>query len=93
MKLFVWDLNKKFEFRKNDRDFQIGDIVYLQEYYIVVLFNGFLSCLRNGGWKMKSMVVEMLMIGRSVRAPFEESHANEIFRVVAGRAFGKHQAD
>jgi ribosomal protein S17 len=29
----VWDLNKKFEFRKNDRNFKIGDIVYLQEYY------------------------------------------------------------
>lgn len=29
----VWDLNKKFEFRKNDRDFKVGDIVFLQEYY------------------------------------------------------------
>jgi hypothetical protein len=24
--------NKRFEFRKNDRDFQVGDEVYLQEY-------------------------------------------------------------
>ena len=29
----VWDFNKKFEFRKNDRDFKVGDIVFLQEYY------------------------------------------------------------
>lgn len=29
----VWDGVKLFEHRKNDRDFQVNDIVYLQEFY------------------------------------------------------------
>jgi hypothetical protein len=29
---FVWDRVKKFELRKNDRDFKTGDILILQEY-------------------------------------------------------------
>jgi len=28
----VWDGEKRFELRNNDRDFQVGDEIYLQEY-------------------------------------------------------------
>jgi len=28
----VWDGKKRFELRNNDRNFQVGDTVYLQEY-------------------------------------------------------------
>lgn len=28
----VWDKDKTYELRKNDRDFQVGDILLLQEY-------------------------------------------------------------
>ena len=30
----VWDGKKRFELRNNDRNFQVGDTVYLQEYYV-----------------------------------------------------------
>ena len=28
----IWDCQKKFEIRLNDRDFKVGDIVHLREY-------------------------------------------------------------
>ncbi len=39
--LQVWNREKTFEFRKNDRNFKINDIVYLQEYFpLIKYFSG-----------------------------------------------------